>query len=117
MGVCGGEESGGAGGRVWSRAEGVEQRGGCGAEGRVWSRGKGVEQREGYEGQESSQGHSLICWGCTEFGQHGHDDQSEDIGYLDGSMLHPALTDSVVAVGCGSSHTVVLTGELTRMLL
>ncbi|KAK3759845.1 hypothetical protein RRG08_028847 [Elysia crispata] len=53
--------------------------------------------------------HSIVCWGCGEFGQHGQSGKSHDVGYPDGSMEHPALKDNVILAACGSSHTVVLT--------
>ena len=55
----------------------------------------------------------LVCWGCGEFGQHGHG-QVGDVRCQDG--LLPLDFDGggdarVKAVACGSSHTVIVTGQ------
>ena len=61
------------------------------------------------------QPHSLIAWGCGEFGQHGLD-QSNDVTFETAIeklksgefMLHDS--EYPVNTVCGSSHTLVLTG-------
>lgn len=55
----------------------------------------------------------LIVWGCGEFGQHGHG-HSDDVPIGDalGCPLWLGEVDRmVVEVACGSSHTMVLTGQ------
>lgn len=54
----------------------------------------------------------LLVWGCGEFGQHGHGHQNH-VTITAGSMNHLILgQDGLVAlVACGSSHTIVITGN------
>jgi alpha-tubulin suppressor-like RCC1 family protein len=57
----------------------------------------------------------LLVWGCGEFGQHGHGHQN-DVPINTGTT-NPLLigNDGLVSlVACGSSHTVIVTGQLTR---
>lgn len=55
----------------------------------------------------------LLCWGCGEFGQHCHG-HSGDVGFSDAMVDPRSLEGSsggVSAVACGSSHTVLVTGQ------
>ena len=54
----------------------------------------------------------LLVWGCGEFGQHGHG-HTEDVlsGDALGSPLWLGQDRMVLEVACGSSHTLVLTGQ------
>ena len=54
----------------------------------------------------------LLVWGCGEFGQHGHG-HTEDVLSADalGSPLWLGQDRMVLEVACGSSHTLVLTGQ------
>ena len=58
------------------------------------------------------EGGLLIVWGCGEFGQHGHG-HCEDVPIGDalGSPLWLGQDRMVAEVACGSSHTMVLTGQ------
>ena len=67
------------------------------------------------------QKHSLVVWGCGEFGQHGLD-QNGDVTfemalskYKCGEMMLPNSECPVFSV-CGSSHTLVLTGRTLMKL-
>lgn len=62
--------------------------------------------------KDTFDGGLLIVWGCGEFGQHGHG-HSEDVRCCDaiGSPLWLGQDRMVVEVACGSSHTLILTGE------
>ena len=64
------------------------------------------------ESKRTFNGGLLIVWGCGEFGQHGHG-HSEDVtcGDAVGSPLWLGQERMVVEVACGSSHTLVLTGQ------
>lgn len=60
----------------------------------------------------SFDGGLLIVWGCGEFGQHGHG-HCEDVP-IDDALASPLWLGQdrmVVEVACGSSHTLVLTGQ------
>ena len=52
---------------------------------------------------------TFISWGCGEFGQHGHQD-SKDRPFSKG-QLSKFGTRGVKFMACGSSHTIVVTGE------
>lgn len=62
--------------------------------------------------KDTFRGGLLLVWGCGEFGQHGHG-HTEDV--LSGDALVSPLwlgqERMVVEVACGSSHTLVLTGQ------
>lgn len=62
--------------------------------------------------KDTFDGGLLIVWGCGEFGQHGHR-HSEDVPCCDaiGSPLWLGQDRMVVEVACGSSHTLILTGD------
>ena len=62
--------------------------------------------------KDTFDGGLLIVWGCGEFGQHGHG-HSEDVPCCDaiGSPVWLGQERMVVEVACGSSHTLVLTGQ------
>lgn len=64
------------------------------------------------ESKRTFDGGLLIVWGCGEFGQHGHG-HSEDVpcGDAVGSPLWLGQERTVIEVACGSSHTLVLTGQ------
>lgn len=57
-------------------------------------------------------GGDFLCWGCGEFGQHGHK-TTVDVTLPDGVMQHfSALGDKPIQLAaCGASHTIVVTGE------
>ncbi|XP_045216677.2 bifunctional serine/threonine-protein kinase/NEDD4-like E3 ubiquitin-protein ligase isoform X2 [Mercenaria mercenaria] len=59
--------------------------------------------------REDATGH-MLCWGCGEFGQHGHGYKKE-VSFLDGAVekFCGAREHQVKHVGCGSSHTAVVT--------
>lgn len=62
--------------------------------------------------REDATGH-MLCWGCGEFGQHGHGYKKE-VTFTDGAveMFCSARENQVKHVGCGSSHTAVVTSML-----
>lgn len=59
--------------------------------------------------REDATGH-LLCWGCGEFGQHGHGYKKE-VPFLEGAveLFCGAPENYVKHVACGSSHTAVVT--------
>jgi alpha-tubulin suppressor-like RCC1 family protein len=61
--------------------------------------------------REDATGH-MLCWGSGEFGQHGHGYKKE-VSFLDGAVERfcAARDHQVKHVGCGSSHTAVVTSE------
>ncbi|XP_060563463.1 X-linked retinitis pigmentosa GTPase regulator-like isoform X2 [Ruditapes philippinarum] len=61
--------------------------------------------------REDATGH-MLCWGSGEFGQHGHGYKKE-VAFLDGAVERfcAARDHQVKHVGCGSSHTAVVTNS------
>ena len=62
------------------------------------------------------EGGHLIVWGCGEFGQHGHG-HTQDVQSTD-ALVTPLWYGEdrlVVRVACGSSHTLIITGN-TKLL-
>ena len=59
--------------------------------------------------REDATGH-VLCWGCGEFGQHGHG-YTKGVSFLDGA-LEPfcgVKKAQVKHIACGASHTAVVT--------
>lgn len=61
--------------------------------------------------REDATGH-LLCWGCGEFGQHGHGYKKE-MTFQDGAleMFCGVREGHAKYVACGSSHTAVVTSR------
>ncbi|KAL4228163.1 Ultraviolet-B receptor uvr8 [Mactra antiquata] len=61
--------------------------------------------------RENATGH-MLCWGSGEFGQHGHGNKKE-VHFLDGAveMFCSQFEHRVKHVGCGASHTAVVTND------
>ena len=72
--------------------------------------------RDGRQSQADNSGY-FVCWGCGEFGQHCHGSKQE-VTFQDGCVekFCEQQAGRVKHVGCGSSHTVVVTSKHVTFL-
>ena len=73
--------------------------------------------RDGRQSQADNSGY-FVCWGCGEFGQHCHGSKQE-VTFQDGCVekFCGQQAGRVKHVGCGSSHTVVVTSKFVTFFI
>lgn len=70
-----------------------------------------MRPESGVRYREDATGH-LLCWGCGEFGQHGHGYKKE-VQFLDGALelFYGPRENQAKHIACGASHTAVVTSK------